>query len=110
MLLYVHRNRRLIRDGEWEGRVGSGTYEWLVRALRPVKTEETVSHRQNNNLMEVGTRPERRSLCTSLTAVSAVSGLLFQQLADCCFSNLRTAVSAICGLLFQQFADCCFSS
>ena len=26
----------------------SGTYEQFVRALRPVKTEETVSHRQNN--------------------------------------------------------------
>ena len=34
-----------VRRGEG-GR--SGTYEQFVRALRPVKTEETVRHRQNN--------------------------------------------------------------
>ena len=57
----------LSRDGE---RWGSGTYEYLVPALRPVKTAETVSHRQNNSVQEVGTPPVPSSLCTSLTAVS----------------------------------------
>ena len=41
----------LIRDG---GKGGSGTCEQLVPAIRPVKTEKTVSHRQNN-INEVGT-------------------------------------------------------
>ena len=49
----------LIRDGE---KGASGT--------RPVKTEETVSHRRNYNVMEVGTPPMRSNLCTPLTAVS----------------------------------------
>ena len=41
--------------------------------VRPVKTEETVSHRQNNNVKEVGTpRPPqmRSNFCTSLIALS----------------------------------------
>ena len=46
----------LIRDGEgWGEGGGSGTYEYL--ALRPAKTEETVSHRRNDNVEEVGTPP-----------------------------------------------------
>ena len=44
--------------------------EQLVRAVRPAKTEETVSHRQNNDVKDVGTPPVQSSLCTSLTAVS----------------------------------------
>ena len=40
-----------------------------LRTLRPVKTEETVSHRQTN-VKEVGTPPARSNLSTSLTAVS----------------------------------------
>ena len=32
--------------------------------LRPIKTEETVSHHQNNNVKEVGTSPARSNLCT----------------------------------------------
>ena len=46
---------RLIRDGEIRGK-GSGRDEQLVPALRPAKTEETVSHRQNNSVKEVGPR------------------------------------------------------
>ena len=49
---------------------GSGVYESLVRALRSVKTKETASHRQNNNVKAVGTPPVRSNLCTPLTAVS----------------------------------------
>ena len=38
---------------------------------QPVKTEETVSHHQNNkNIKEVGTPPVQSNLCTSLIAVS----------------------------------------
>ena len=52
MVLYVHRSYiRLIRDGgqgvRWGG---SGTYEQPVPALRPVKTEKTASHLQNNSV------------------------------------------------------------
>ena len=54
----------LSRDGE---RWGSGTYEYLVPALRPVKTAETVSHRQNNSVQEVGTPPVPSNLCYSST-------------------------------------------
>ena len=35
-----------------------------------LKTEETVSRRQNNTVKEVGTSPVRSSLCTSLIAIS----------------------------------------
>ena len=49
---------------------GGGISEQLVPALRPVKTEETVSQRQNNSVKEVGTPPVQSSLCTALTAVS----------------------------------------
>ena len=54
---------RLIRDGER----GRGDLE--ERNL-PVKTEETASHRQNNDVKEVGTPPVRSNLCTSLFEVS----------------------------------------
>ena len=49
---------------------GSGTYEDLVQAPQHAKTEETVSHHQNNNVKEVGTPPVPSNLCTPLTAVS----------------------------------------
>ena len=49
---------------------GVNTYGYLVHALRPVNTEETVSHRQNSNVKEVGTPPMRSNLCTSLITVS----------------------------------------
>ena len=55
--------------GTGKGGVGSGTCEQLVPNLRPVKTEETVSHRQND-VKEVGTPPAPSNLSTSLTAVS----------------------------------------
>ena len=42
----------------------------LLPALRPAKTEETVSHDQNNNDKEVGPLPVRSNLCTPLIAVS----------------------------------------
>ena len=49
----------------------SGTYEQLVPALRPMKTEETVRHRQNNSVIkEVGTPPVRSNLCTPQLALS----------------------------------------
>ena len=51
------------------GAGGSDTYGYLVHALRPVQTQETVSCRQNSNVKEVGTQPVRSNLCTSLTAV-----------------------------------------
>ena len=35
--------------------------------LRPAKTEETVSHRQSNDVKEVGTSPVQSNLCTSCT-------------------------------------------
>ena len=41
-----------------------------VYLLTYVKTEETVSHRQNKNVKEVGTPPVRINLCTPLIAVS----------------------------------------
>ena len=39
--------------------------------LRPAKTEETVTYRQNN-VKEVGTLPVRSNSCISLTAISTV--------------------------------------
>ena len=46
----------------------SGTYKQLVPALRPMKTEETVRHRQNNNVIkEVGTPPVPKRLVYSAT-------------------------------------------
>ena len=42
----------------------------LVQAVRPVKTEETASHRQNNSVKEVGTPSVRSNLCTPLIVVS----------------------------------------
>ena len=62
---------RLIRDGGEEGG-GRGTYERLVRALRPVKTEETVSRYQNNSVQEVGTPPVPNNLSTPQLALSTV--------------------------------------
>ena len=60
--------------GGWGGGGGgSGTYEELVQAPQHAKTEETVSHRQNNNVKEVGTPPVRSNLCTSLIAVSTAA-------------------------------------
>ena len=41
----------------------------MIRTLRPAKIEETVSHRQNINVKEVGTPPVRSNLCTPLIAV-----------------------------------------
>ena len=35
-------------------------------ALQPAKTEETISHHQNNDVKEVGTPPVQISLCTPL--------------------------------------------
>ena len=54
------------------GRRGRGEgHEQLVHALRPAKTEETVSsQRQNNTVKEVGTPPVQSTLCASLIAVS----------------------------------------
>ena len=54
---------RLIRDGEG----GGGR---IIPVLRPVKTEETVSHSQNNKVTAQGTPSVRSSLCISLIAVS----------------------------------------
>ena len=45
-----------------------GTYVYL--ALGPAMTEVTVSHRQNDNVEEVGIPPVQSNLCTPLTAVS----------------------------------------
>ena len=45
----------------------------LSPALRPAKTEETVSHRQNNSVKEFGTPPVRSYLCTPLIALSATA-------------------------------------
>ena len=78
ILLYVHRSHiQLIRDGtghagEWGGgrRGVENTYEQPVPAFRPVKTEETVSHRQNNDVKEVGTPPVPSNLCTPQLALS----------------------------------------
>ena len=56
---------RLIRDGEGGG--GGGR---IIPVLRPVKTEETVSHSQNNKVTAQGTPSVRSSLCISLIAVS----------------------------------------
>ena len=42
----------------------------LLPALRPIKTEETVSHDQSNNDKEVRPIPVRSNLCTPLIAVS----------------------------------------
>ena len=53
-----------------------------LTALRPVKTEETVSHRQNNNVKEMGARAVPRNLCTSLTAVSAVCGTVTKTVSE----------------------------
>ena len=47
-----------------------GRDEQFVKTLQPAKTEETVSHRQNNGVSEVGTSSEPSNLSTSLTAVS----------------------------------------
>ena len=75
-MLYVHRNHKAYWGREKEGgrgegrRGGGGRHEQLVSALRPVKTEETVSHRQNNKVKEVGTPPAPSNLCASLIAVS----------------------------------------
>ena len=70
----------------WEGGGGGGGGCVCVggglTALRPVKTEETVSHSQNNNVKEVGTRLVPRSLCTSLTAVSAVCGTVTKTVSE----------------------------
>ena len=49
VLLYVHRNRRFIRDGE--PRTSTSTFTQLL-------SSENVSHRQNNNVKEVGTPPD----------------------------------------------------
>ena len=56
---------------EWGGGGGGGEGrdESLVEALRPAKTEETVSHRQNNSVKEVGTPPARNNVHTSPIAV-----------------------------------------
>ena len=55
--------RWLIRDGKREGGGGGGRKsEWLDRALRSIKTEKAVDHRQNNNYVKAaGTSPLRSS-------------------------------------------------
>ena len=57
MLMYVlkkqqQQNIRFIRDGRVCVCVGGGGvgYSWIARVLRPVKTEETVSHTENNSI------------------------------------------------------------
>ena len=55
-----------------------GTYEQFVPALRPVKTEETVSkttvkNSRTSNVKEVGTPPVRSNLC--------------KYSANCCFKS-----------------------
>ena len=42
----------------------------MYSSSQPVKTKETVSHRQNNTIKEVGTPPVPSNLCTPLIAVS----------------------------------------
>ena len=42
------------------------------QALRPAKTAETVSHRQNSNVKEVGTPPVLSNLCAPRLALSTV--------------------------------------
>ena len=56
--------------GEEEREFNKSQLIELIQAFRPAKTEETVIHRQNNKLKEVGTPPVRSNLCTPLTAVS----------------------------------------
>ena len=61
MLLYVHRSHaRLIRDGEQGGSGSLFGYFYLSS----LKTEETASHCQNNNVKQVGTTSVRSILCT----------------------------------------------
>ena len=50
------------------GKGGNGVpMSKLIQAVRPVKTEETVSHRQNNDVKEVGTPPVPSSSVYSAT-------------------------------------------
>ena len=42
---------------------GTGICEQLDSALQAAKTEETVSHRQNNHVKEVGTPPHPEQQC-----------------------------------------------
>ena len=73
VMLYGHKSHiRLNRDGERGGGVWSGTYEQLVPALRPVKTEETVGYCQNNMLRRWGPR--------QCEAACVLRSLLFHQL------------------------------
>ena len=46
--------KQLVYSASWEPSSTAGTYEYLIPALRPAKT---ASHRQNNNVKEVGTPP-----------------------------------------------------
>ena len=62
--IYKNYRGQVMEDG------GGGGRSILIPTLRPAKTEETVSHRQNNSVKEVGTPPVRSNLCTSLIAVS----------------------------------------
>ena len=62
------------RVGGGGGGGGNGGGGELVPALRPAKTEETISHRQNNNVKEMGTPPVRRNLCTTLITLSTAVG------------------------------------
>ena len=50
--------------------MGVGGNRVLASALRPVKTEKTVSHRQNNHAKGVGTPVIQSNWCTLITAVS----------------------------------------
>ena len=60
---------RLIRN--WKGVRGWGVrMNSSFKRSDPQKTEETVSHRQNNTIKEVGTQPVRSNLCASLICVS----------------------------------------
>ena len=85
VMLNVHKSHiRLIRDlGSGRGGGGGGSDGWrgvggylgtACHALRPVKIEETVCHRQNIiNAKELGAQPARSDLCVLCNS-------LFQQL------------------------------
>ena len=64
---FTEATRSLLGTGEMGGGRGDRV---LASALRSVKTEKTVSHRQNNNAKEVGTLLMQSNWCTLLTAVS----------------------------------------
>ena len=64
-------------DGE-----GGGTGGRWGSALRPTKTEETVSHHQSSNVMEAGTTPVCSNFSTSVIAVSTAVGSKVTKIAS----------------------------